>query len=166
MRPAAPSHIDHITVPCTDLGIAERFYVDLLGAQIARRLDTDALQRLGWSPETIRDNHAAHLQLTLGTGPRLELFEDPDGVAHAPMHPHIGLAVSPDSFRDWHQRLTDHGVPTAGPARLGPPGQASLYFNDPFGNHLELVTTGLDTDQLPVGAPDRSHLDHSWPRGQ
>jgi len=30
----------------------------------------------------------------------------------------------------------------AGPTRPGPPGQASFYFNDPFGNHLELVTLG------------------------
>ncbi|WP_437610109.1 hypothetical protein WMF20_01680 [Sorangium sp. So ce834] len=48
-----------------------------------------------------------------------------------------------------------------GPTRLGPPGQASLYFNDPFGNRLELVTLGF-TGEIPVGAPDVSALEYTW----
>ena len=34
------------------------------------------------------------------------------------------------------------GVLVAGPTRPGTPGQASFYFNDPFGNHLELTCMG------------------------
>ena len=35
------------------------------------------------------------------------------------------------------------GVPIEGPLRLGPPGQASIYFNDPFGNRLEITCFGF-----------------------
>ena len=43
-------------------------------------------------------------------------------------------------------------------------GQACFYFNDPFGNHLELVTLGFIACDLPVGVPDRSRLDYPWSR--
>ena len=62
----------------------------------------------------------------------------------------------------WMDRLTEHGVIVAGPARPGPLGQASFYFNDPFGNHLELVTVGFVDSVLSVGVPDRSQLDYQW----
>jgi hypothetical protein len=63
----------------------------------------------------------------------------------------------------WKKRLADHGVPTFGPTRLGPPGQASLYFNDPFGNHLELATLGF-TAEIPVGPPEMAALAYTWRR--
>jgi catechol 2,3-dioxygenase-like lactoylglutathione lyase family enzyme len=156
--------VDHITIPCQDLRVAEDFYVGLLGARVALRLDADRLQRLGWSPEDIEANRASHLQLTLAHGPHLDVFEYPQGVpsSAAPMHPHIALTVSPRHFLGWIERLRTHGVIVAGPTRPGPPGQASVYFNDPFGNHLELVTVGFAAHELPIGVPDRSQLDYRW----
>ena len=75
----------------------------------------------------------------------------------------IGLAVvAPGQLLRWKKRLTERGVMAAGPMRAGPPGQASLYFNDPFGNHLELVTIGFVDEELPIGMPDRSQLDYIW----
>ena len=44
-------------------------------------------------------------------------------------------------------------------ARPSLAGQASFYFNDPFGNHLELVAVGFVDSALSVGVPDRSQLD-------
>ena len=44
-----------------------------------------------------------------------------------------------------------------GPRRLGPPGHASVYFSDPFGNTLELVTTGYQ-GSVVEGPPDVSVL--------
>jgi hypothetical protein len=112
--------------------------------------------------QDIEENHAAHLQLTLAGGPRLDVFEYPEGVPVAPMHPHIALAVRPGHLLRWMDRLTEHGVIVAGPTRPGPLGQASFYFNDPFGNHLELVTVGFVDSVLSVGVPDRSQLDYQW----
>jgi hypothetical protein len=52
--------------------------------------------------------------------------------------------------------------PAGRPRQARSPGQASFYFNDPFGNHLEILTTGIDTTDIPVGVPQRDHLDHTW----
>jgi hypothetical protein len=42
-----------------------------------------------------------------------------------------------------------------GRRRLGPPGHASVYFAEPFGNRLERVTLGCESAVLE-GAPDVS----------
>jgi catechol 2,3-dioxygenase-like lactoylglutathione lyase family enzyme len=165
--PSAPAvlGLHHITVPCSDLVTAEEFYVGLLGARVLARVDAVRLTELGWTAERIRHNRAAHIGVQLGTsGPRLDLFDYPEAtdLPRAPMHPHIAMAVPAEAFTLWQLRLSAAGVPLAGPARLGPPGQASFYFNDPFGNHLEILTTGIDTTDIPVGVPERDHLDHTW----
>jgi catechol 2,3-dioxygenase-like lactoylglutathione lyase family enzyme len=155
--------IDHITIATTDLRLAEDFYVGFLGARIVLRVDRAMLLRMGWQAAEIERYHAAHLSLTLGVGPRLDLFEYPPGIPPEPaLHPHIALAVAPGKLIAWKRRLTDRGIVVAGPTRAGPPGQASLYFNDPFGNHLELVTIGFVDAELAVGMPDRSRLNYAW----
>jgi catechol 2,3-dioxygenase-like lactoylglutathione lyase family enzyme len=158
--------LDHITIPCHDSQIAEEFYVGLLGAQIVNRIDRRLLKRIGWREEDIARNAAEHLSVTLGGGPRLDLFVYPPGSpsASAPMHPHIAITVAPRRFLTWKKRLEDRGVSVAGPTRPGPPGQASFYFNDPFGNHLEIITLGFVARDLPVGVPDRSQLNYRWLR--
>jgi catechol 2,3-dioxygenase-like lactoylglutathione lyase family enzyme len=72
-------------------------------------------------------------------------------------HPHLALEVSPNDLLAWRARLEAAGIPTDGPRRLGPRGQASLYFNDPSGNQLELTALGF-TGPLPVGAPTMAKL--------
>lgn len=158
-------HIDHITVPCSDLAVAEEFYVGLLGARVVLRIDEPLLRRIGWTAEEVERNRAPNLSVTLGGGPRLELFDYPEGVPHdAPMHPHVAFMVAARDFLVWKQRLEACGVIVGGPTQAGPPGQASFYFNDPFGNHLEIVTVGFTGAMLPIGVPDRSQLDYAWKR--
>jgi catechol 2,3-dioxygenase-like lactoylglutathione lyase family enzyme len=155
--------IDHVTIPTRDLRIAEEFYVGFLGARIVLRIDRAMLLRMGWEVAEIERNHAAHLSVTLGGGPRLDLFEYAAGLPPEPaMHPHIAISVAPGMLLAWQRRLTGRGIVVAGPTRAGPPGQASLYFNDPFGNHLELVTIGFVGSELPIGMPDRSRLNYAW----
>jgi catechol 2,3-dioxygenase-like lactoylglutathione lyase family enzyme len=156
-------HVDHVTIPTADLRIAEEFYVGLLGARIVLRIDQATLTRMGWTLAEIERNHAVHLSVTLGGRPRLDLFEYPFGIPPEPaMHPHIALTVAPSKLLQWKERLLDRGVVVAGPTRAGPPGQASIYFNDPFGNHLELVTIGFVDEQIAIGMPDRSKLNYAW----
>lgn len=57
--------------------------------------------------------------------------------------------------------LTAGGVPVDGPIRLGPPGHASIYFLDPFGNHLALATMGFSAP-IDVRVPDHARLAYSW----
>ncbi|HUB98045.1 MAG TPA: VOC family protein [Stellaceae bacterium] len=155
-------HLDHITIPTTDLRVAEEFYVGLLGARVALRIDRPMLMRMGWSEAEIERNHAVHLSVMVGGGPRLDLFDYPDGMPRAAMHPHIAIAVAPGHLLAWKNRLSDRGVIVVGPTRVGPPGQASIYFDDPFGNHLELVTTGFVAEDVPAEMPDRSRLSYAW----
>lgn len=179
-----PTVVSHVTVPSTDLAVAEEFYVGLLGFRVVSRVDAARRAAMGWS-DTDAARAADHIGLACGDradradraggsdggdgdhggdrGVRLELFEYPQGVpaAAAPKHPHIGIDVAPEEFDAWAARLREHGVEVDGPRRLGPPDQASLYFDDPSGNHLELHTTGVDTDGMPLGGPRRS-LSYRW----
>jgi catechol 2,3-dioxygenase-like lactoylglutathione lyase family enzyme len=155
--------VDHITFPCDDLRLAEEFYVGVLGARVVMRITRSMLLRLGWSDAMIDHERAAHLSVTLAGGPRLDLFDYPQGRQRADCtHPHIALRVRPGSFLKWRRRLAAHGVTVSEPRRAGPPGQASFYFNDPFGNRLELVTIGFVDQELEVGMPDRSRLAYDW----
>lgn len=76
-------------------------------------------------------------------------------------HPHVAFAVSGRTLLYWKKRLTDCGVTVAGPCRLGPPGQASCCFEDPFGNQFELVAMGFTAHDLPIGPPSRAQLSYS-----
>jgi catechol 2,3-dioxygenase-like lactoylglutathione lyase family enzyme len=154
--------LDHVTLPCADLHVAEDFYIGLLGARVLIRIDEAFLRRVGRFADA--DAGAIHTSVVFSNGPRIDLFIQPNGQP-PPLagHPHHAFFVPPSELLGWKKRLGDAGVPTFGPTRLGPPGQASLYFNDPFGNHLELVTHGFVPD-IPVGAPDMASLGYEWRR--
>jgi catechol 2,3-dioxygenase-like lactoylglutathione lyase family enzyme len=153
-------HLDHITIPCDNLAVAEEFYVGLLGARVMLRVNEEFLRRMGREEDA--EAGAIHTSVVLDRGSRLDLFVQPDGVPPATAgHPHYAFHVSPGEMLKWKARLNARGVPTFGPTRLGPPSQASLYFNDPFGNHLELVTVGFVPD-IPVGPPEMTSLAYQW----
>ena len=69
------------------------------------------------------------------------------------------MRVDPDHLDAFVHRLRGAGVPIDGPRRLGPPGHASVYFADPFGNTLELVAIGYE-GAVVDGPPDVSRLGH------
>jgi catechol 2,3-dioxygenase-like lactoylglutathione lyase family enzyme len=152
--------LDHVTFPCTDLAVAEAFYLRVLGGRVLLRVDEAFLRKVGRHADAARG--AIHTSVVFSRGPRIDLFIQQEGQP-PPLagHPHHAFAVSARQMLRWKKRLNDAGVPTYGPTQLGPPGQASLYFNDPFGNHLELVTHGFVPD-IPIGAPDMTALTYSW----
>lgn len=158
---AAPAitAVHHLTLPVADLALAERFYVGLLGLALKRRFDRETLLRL--RPDRVDEADALdgplHLELRCGEV-ELDLFLRRD---HRPgpvrPHPHLAFAVAPADLDAFCARLADAGVPLDGPRRLGPPGHASVYFHDPFGNVLELATFGYP-NEVPVGPPDLAAL--------
>ncbi|MDC0742052.1 VOC family protein [Polyangium mundeleinium] len=146
--------IDHLTLPVGDLAVAERFYVGLLGAKVLMRVTPELLASLGRSGDVAR---SIHITVELGSA-RIDLFPQGHGWPSPTQdHPHIAFAVAPEDIVPMKQALEANGVATEGPRRLGPPGHASLYFYDPFGNHLELTCRGF-TGDLPIGAPDLHEL--------
>ncbi|MCA9718949.1 MAG: VOC family protein [Myxococcales bacterium] len=144
--PPTITGVDHITLPITDLGLAERFYVELLGLRLTRRVDREAFARRSpeRADELARGDSPLHLGLRCGDV-EIDLFFAPD-LPRRPLrsHPHLALRVDPRELDAHHARLRGAGVAVDGPRRLGPPGQASLYFTDPFGNLLELCATGYE----------------------
>ena len=159
--------VDHFTLPVTDMARAERFYIGLLGAELILRVDEAFLSLVGgpMPPERRAElegpTSPIHTSIRLGESPRIDLFLQRSHRPSPLPHPHFAFGVRAEELISLRAVLNQAGVPTDGPRRLGPPGQASLYFNDPFGNHLELTTMGF-FDPVPVGAPDLSQLDYEW----
>ena len=56
---------------------------------------------------------------------------------------HLAFAVSPESFAPWREHLLSHGVAVESELNCGDGGPGdSLYFRDPDGHSLELITPG------------------------
>lgn len=136
--------VDHLTIPVHDLQLAQRFYCDILGADYFMKVDDETFRRYGRPPAPQDGEGSHHVSVFLGGTTRVDLFlqhsgQPPSGAGH----PHIAFHVPPRHLLKWKADLESHGIPTEGPLQLGPPGQASLYFNDPFGNHLEFTCLGF-----------------------
>ena len=154
--------VDHVTVPVLDMDQAERFYVDTLGAELLERFDAElfAKYRPDRVDELTNGNSPLHVSVRFGAGPRIDLFLQHYGQpATEQPHPHIAFELDGNDLDAVKAHLQSAGIPVDGPRRLGPPGQASLYFMDPFGNKLEFMTNAYP-DHAPVGVPDWKALTH------
>jgi catechol 2,3-dioxygenase-like lactoylglutathione lyase family enzyme len=148
------AHLDHVTIPVHDLDLARRFYCDVLGAAHMMTIDEEALKRFGRPAAPNGGQGAYHHSLTFGGEARIDLFLQSAGQPPLTQgHPHFAFRVPARELLKWKMRLEAHGVPTEGPLQLGFSGQASLYFNDPFGNHIEIVCLGFP-HPIPVRPPD------------
>jgi catechol 2,3-dioxygenase-like lactoylglutathione lyase family enzyme len=156
--------IDHVTLPISDMDRAERFYVGVLGAELLERFDATTFleHRPGREDELEGRNSPLHLSMSFGAGPRLDLFvQDYGQPGLEQAHPHVAFEVDGASLDVIKEHLLSAGVLVDGPRRLGPPGQASLYFLDPFGNKLEFMTNAYP-GEAPVGAPDWQAIAYEW----
>lgn len=154
--------LDHVTIPVHDLETAHRFYCDLLGGALLAKIDNDFFQKVGRPLQEADAQGVFHISVLFGGPTRVDLFQQRYGQAEpAEGHPHYAFAVTPRDLPKWKARLSAQGIPCDGPLQLGPPGQASLYFNDPFGNHLELTTMGFG-EAIQVRPPEMARL--AWPK--
>jgi catechol 2,3-dioxygenase-like lactoylglutathione lyase family enzyme len=148
------ARLDHVTIPVHDLDLARRFYCDVLGAAYLMTIDEAALREFGRPPAKNGGDGTYHHSLYLGGVTRIDLFLQASGQPPPTQgHPHFAFRVPPGDMLAWKARLEDRGIPTEGPLQLGFPGQASMYFNDPFGNHLEIVCHGFP-EPIPVRPPE------------
>lgn len=155
----------HLTFPVHDLNIAEEFYVGLLGGKLLEKFDRKKFLMYRPGDEKIADaaNSPLHLTIAFGESFQLQLFLQPKNIQQVVdhPHPHLALHIEPENLMPAKARLVASGVVVDGPLRLGPPGHASLYFFDPFGNHLELETMGL-TEGVEMRAPNHQMLKYDW----
>ncbi|MBV9946834.1 MAG: VOC family protein [Myxococcales bacterium] len=150
--------LDHVTIPVHDLAAARAFYCDVLGAEYMMTIDAAALARFGRPPAPADGDGVFHVSVLLAGSTRLDLFQQRSGQPGVTQgHPHYAFRVPPRDILRWKALLEAHHVPTEGPLQLGPPGQASLYFNDPSGNHLEICCLGF-SGAIPVRPPEMTGL--------
>jgi catechol 2,3-dioxygenase-like lactoylglutathione lyase family enzyme len=150
--------LDHITIPVKDLTVARKFYCDVLGAAYFMTVDDETFRRFGRPLPADHGQGAHHVSVYAGGAVRLDLFLQDSGQPAANVgHPHFAFRSTPRSLREWRRVFEANGIPFDGPLQLGPPGQASLYFNDPFGNHLEITCFGYD-EAIPVRPPIMAEL--------
>jgi catechol 2,3-dioxygenase-like lactoylglutathione lyase family enzyme len=112
-----------------DLDRAERFYTDVIGLErVAREPGRHVFFRAGQSMLLVFLD-----EKTRQAGPM---------PAHGASGPgHFALGVAADSLSDWRRQLESHGV-TIEKEIDWPRGGKSIYFRDPAGNSVELITSG------------------------
>lgn len=118
--------VDHIAIPVRDLEANQDFYIHTLGLQFkTTRRNPDGSPRQTY---VLAGNNIIGLHL-----PGVNAGVSPSS------GPRIGMNVSETRFSEVQQRLRERGHPFRGPVEHPPdaPLAASLYFDDPDGNHLE-----------------------------
>ncbi len=133
--PSLPSTILETCLHVADLERSREFYADLFGYPVMK---------------------SDHRFCAFDVGGRqvLLLFargSDPDGTIlpfgtippHGASGPaHLGFGIPSGSLSEWRQRLLDRGISIES-SFIWPEGGTSIYFRDPDGHLLELLTPGV-----------------------
>lgn len=128
---------DHVAISVSDLVAAERWYVDMLGAEV--------VSRYNWGGDTAHADAPPHEDLRIGNNV-LSLFlgDSLTGATNVPRHLHYALNCrSLDELEQWQTYLRAKGVKLRndGVFHAHPGfGAVSIYFEDPWGSKLEIVT--------------------------
>jgi catechol 2,3-dioxygenase-like lactoylglutathione lyase family enzyme len=114
-----------------DLQVAETFYQTILGLRV-----------MGKEPGRHVFFQAGESSVLLAFRAEATLKGDvlPPHGATGPGH--FALGIDPESFDAWRKHLQGHGI-TIEKEVEWPRGGRSLYFRDPAGNAVELVTPGV-----------------------
>lgn len=146
------SSIDHINIVVTDLEPMLRFYTEILGLKISKRVTISG----EWIGQVVKldDVKADVVYLDLPTGPRIELLKYLNPTAPTPKG--LGLSNTPglrhmafrvDDIDVVVAQLRDAGVKFFSDVQTVPDSQVTyaggvrkrlVYFHDPEGNLLEL----------------------------
>jgi catechol 2,3-dioxygenase-like lactoylglutathione lyase family enzyme len=128
--PAAIEAIVETAIYVDDLDAAEAFYRDILGLEVdGREAGRHVFFRVG---------NAVLLAFRAETTLRGDTLP-----AHGASGPgHFALGVRADALDDWRTWLEARGVAIE-KEMTWPRGGRSLYFRDPAGNSVELVTPGI-----------------------
>jgi glyoxylase I family protein len=124
-------HIDHLVLRVADLERMLRFYGEVLGCRVERRLDDVGLVQLRAGASLIDLVPVDSALGRLGGGAPQEQARNLD---------HFCLRVEPFDEAQIRRHLQAHGV-SAGPTetRYGAEGNGpSIYLHDPEGNTIEL----------------------------
>jgi catechol 2,3-dioxygenase-like lactoylglutathione lyase family enzyme len=128
--PSAGRGLHHTALLCADVETTVRFYQDVLGFPL-----THLFENRDYAGST-------HFFFDIGNGNGLAFFDLP-GLDLGPyaevlggLH-HLCISVAPDAWQRQHDALTDAGVEHVHESGT------SLYFRDPDGARLELISDPL-----------------------
>src|SRR3954453_21917151 len=121
---------DHMAFSVTDLGAAERWYIDVMGAEV--------ISRYHWGGETAPAGAPPHVDLRIGKDVISLFLGDPIASATGvPRHYHYAFTCgSLAELEQWQAYLRGKGVNLRNNGAVhGHPGfgAVSLYFEDPWG---------------------------------
>lgn len=122
-------HLVEAAVYADDLAAEETFYRDVLGLElIGKEAGRHVFFRVGEGVLLVfRADETLQGQLLPAHGAR--------------GRGHVALGIATDAFDKWRERLGSQGVAVEKEAEW-PRGGRSLYFRDPAGNSVELITRG------------------------
>ena len=132
--------IDHLVIRARDLEAMIRFYVDVVGCTLDRRVDTLGLVHLG-AGSSMLDLVAVDGELGRAGGA-------PPGDEGRNLD-HLCLRIEPFDVDEIARHFARHGVALSpvyenyGAEGTGP----SIYFKDPDGNTIELKGSAIDSHQ-------------------
>ena len=137
--PLRLGRFDHMTLPSRDAQESKRFWVEVLGAEVAV-------------------DHATFVEVDVGDI-RIGFRERSPLLNGDTEAPHFAFIVGADTLLPLKARLEDNGVPTQ-PLWTRSGKQAHMYFKDPSGNLLELISPGFEgAQELPRTPADGGHFD-------
>lgn len=114
--------INHITFAVTNVEASVRFYVDLLGLELAAKWDKGAYMRAGQIWIALNWDQSAHTALRSD-------------------YTHVAFNVPKERFEEMRNRLEGAGVK---PFKENVSEGESFYFTDPDGHKLEIHSGTLD----------------------
>jgi catechol 2,3-dioxygenase-like lactoylglutathione lyase family enzyme len=134
MLPAPLRGVIETALYVDDLAVAVDFYATVCGLEILDRSERFCAFSVGGRNVLLLfRRHASTERLVLPGG----VIPGHDGAG--PLH--FAFAVDATSLAAWEQRLSDHNVTIEGRMKWDL-GGASIYFRDPDGHLVELVTPG------------------------
>jgi catechol 2,3-dioxygenase-like lactoylglutathione lyase family enzyme len=135
--------VHHLALICADPERTIRFYQDILGFPLVELFEN-------------RDYEgSSHFFFDIGAGNMLAFFDFP-GLGLEPVPEglggvqHVAISVTPETFVELRQKLTDAGIPYVGEDRAA----ESIYFKDPDNIQVELIRQPLMS--VPESAPQDS----------
>jgi catechol 2,3-dioxygenase-like lactoylglutathione lyase family enzyme len=134
-NPAPPSAILETCLTVSDLTRSRAFYEEIFGYMAMVAEERLCAFNLGGTQVLIlfaQEEVSAPVDLPFGTIPA----HGSRGAAH------IGFRIPADSLDAWRARLEDKNIPIESTVTW-PPGGTSIYFRDPDGHLLELLTPGV-----------------------
>lgn len=120
---------DHIAIVVPDMVEAERWYVDVLGAEVVGRYN--------WGGDTAHPV-TPHEDIRLGRDVISLFWGDPTRSQPRLIHYAFGCG-SMDELDKWRAHLESKDVAIRGPMAHPGFGAVSIYFDDPWGYRLEIT---------------------------